>query len=183
MGKVLKMRGIAQSTLDNLKDRRKEMKLKLSKSSIYLLNVFLRQPYSINPSMQQAGLTTPQGAPKHYQAPTHDAAVKLLSIRKNWLEKKVMTSKSATEFTWAEETKEYPLAKAYVKILQDVVAYYAPVGMLVDWTESYMDLKLALEGKELTDELEETGDLVGADGGTESAVPATAKPDEAVADK
>jgi hypothetical protein len=185
MAKVFKMRtvkGLAQSTLDNLRDRRKEMKLKLSKTSISLLNTFLRQPYLINVAMQQSGLVTQQGAPKHYQAPSTDVALKVLSIKKNWLEKKVMVSKSETEFAWSEETKEYPLAKAYVKILQEVVAYYAPIGMLVDWTEHYMGLKLALDGKDMADELEDTGDLLGADGSPEEpSAPATAKPDEAAA--
>lgn len=163
MSKIVKMRGLAQSTLDRLRDRRTEVKLRLSSKAIGLLNSLLREPIRLSAACQQAGLISGPGAANHYKASSPDQATKIYSLRKNWLEAKVMTKKGDS-FEWSEETKEYPLAKAYVKLLQEILQHYQPVGMLIEYAEIYLDLKYALEGKELSAELEESGDIAGADG-------------------
>lgn len=126
------------------------MGLKISRNSAAMLNCMLRQP-NLFP-LQQAGMQKP------FSADGIEMTQQIVTLRK-WFEQKVVMfdrNKKDDTLKWPEENepREAKLPKSYVNVLKKILDYYKPVGMLVDFSEMYCELRACLDGKDLDDELD-----------------------------
>ena len=160
MAKILKLDS-TQRVLDNLRERKRQMKLKLTTDASVILNAFLRQPNQL-PFADLANRNF-----KPYAAGDYTGQMQVASLQK-WFEDKVLISVGKDKFKLPEEIVDVTLKNTYVTRLKEIHKHYEEMGKLATMCKPYIELGAALEGKtiELDDPSEDNGPSEENDDGT-----------------
>lgn len=135
---------LAKKTLQLFKQRREDVKLKLSKDAVGILNFMLREPHRLG--LARAGMVQSNGMPQEFKSPDIKHAKKIATLRK-WLVEVVCEPSKDKKGEILFRDFEGSLQQSYCDVMMDVINFYQPVGMLVDYSELYSELYDAFSGK------------------------------------
>lgn len=136
--------GLAKKTLHLFKNRRGDVKIKLSKDAVGILNYMLREPMRLG--LARAGMMQGNGMPKEFQCADIRHAKKIATLRKWMAEIVLIPNKEKANELLFRDFEGY-LQQSLCETVMDVVNFYQPVGMLVDYTEIYAEISDVFQGK------------------------------------
>lgn len=140
--------GLGKILQGRFRERREKMQLKLKGSHVYFLNAVLRDTRLL--PLGEAGLAQQNGTPMPFKSKDIKDAKRVTALAK-WVKSMLLEKegdKKQLGFPELEADIETSLTKSYIEFLKEIVQYYEKVGMLVQWTETYVGLVSALEGKD-----------------------------------
>ena len=126
------------------------MRFKLSKDAVWLLTRMIKSPMQL--PLTQANMVHQSGMPRQFTSPDRKHAKKVELLQK-WLEDKVLEAvtedkEKPENRAWRPKDFEGSLTQTYIEILQEIVKFYEPIGMLAENVKVYGELADALDGKE-----------------------------------